>query len=219
MSLGASRVAGNSPDYESFRYELWKDLIENGWTFDYIGTQSDDASHPTFNNNNFDSYHQERGNWNSRQILDGLNNWLNQKGSPDIALFSTPGGNDILKGLDYNQTISNINAIIDVLQVNNPNVTIVIEQPAQGSSDFMTAEYINAFNQIKQDVGTFASEKSTTCLKVIAVDMFTGFTDSYLADEVHYNKAGADFIASRYYTILESILEKKTKENLQNKGQ
>jgi hypothetical protein len=37
MPLGASRVAGNSPIHESFRYKLWKDLTENNWTFDSIG--------------------------------------------------------------------------------------------------------------------------------------------------------------------------------------
>ena len=30
LPLGASRVEGNRPDYESFRYELWKDLEEKG---------------------------------------------------------------------------------------------------------------------------------------------------------------------------------------------
>ena len=34
LPLGASRVEGARPDYESFRYELWKDLVENDWVFD-----------------------------------------------------------------------------------------------------------------------------------------------------------------------------------------
>ncbi len=42
MTLGASRVEGSRPDYESFRYNLWKNMIENNWTFDFIGTQSDE---------------------------------------------------------------------------------------------------------------------------------------------------------------------------------
>lgn len=53
----------------------------------------------------------------------------------------------------------------------------------------------------------FSSCGTDDSSQVIAVDMFTGFTDSLLADEVHYNEAGADFIASRYYTLLENILE------------
>ncbi|WP_299442394.1 GDSL-type esterase/lipase family protein [uncultured Aquimarina sp.] len=206
MSLGASRVEGARPEFESFRYELWKDLKENNWTFDFIGTQLDEASYPVFNGENFDMDHEGRGGWTSGQILNGLNEWLSQTGSPDIVLFSSPGGNDILESLDYNQTISNINAIIDALQADNSNVTIIIEQPAQGRSDFMTTEFTNAFNQIRQDVVTISNEQTTTSSQVLTVDMFTGFTDIYLADEVHYNEAGAEFIATRYYDVLQNIL-------------
>ncbi|MFK7796992.1 MAG: hypothetical protein AB8E82_06030, partial [Aureispira sp.] len=116
LPLGASRVEGARPEFESYRYELWKDLKENDWTFDFIGTQSDEATYLAFNSMSFDIDHDGRSGWTSGQILNGLNGWLNQTGSPDIVLFSSPGGNDILDGQDYNQTISNINAIIDVLQ-------------------------------------------------------------------------------------------------------
>lgn len=207
LPLGASRVEGARPEYESYRYELWKDLKEGEWTFDFIGTQSDEASYPIFEGESFDIDHEGRGGWTSGQILNGLNGWLSQTGSPDIVLFSSPGGNDILNGLDYDQAITNINAIIDALQTNNPNVTILIEQPAPGHTDFMTAEFIEVFDQLQQDVLTIASELSTAESHVIAIDMFTGFTDNYLADDVHYNEAGATFIAERYYSELISVLE------------
>lgn len=207
LPLGASRVEGSRPEFESFRYEVWKDLKENNWTFDFIGTQSDNASYPSFNSYDFDIDHEGRGGWTSGQILDGLNGWLSQTGPPDIVLFSSPGGNDILNSQDYNQTIANINAIIDQLQTNNPNVTIIIEQPAGGLSSFMTTQYTNVFNQMRQDVLTIANDQTTSTSQVIAVDMFTGFTDSLLADDVHYNEAGAEFIATRYYNVLTNVLE------------
>lgn len=207
LPLGASRVEGFRPYFESFRYELWKDLQENDWTFDFIGTRSDGASYPTFKGDSFDVDHEGRGGFTSGEILQGLNDWLSQTGPPDIVLFSSPGGNDILNGLDYNQTLSNVNAIIDALQSNNPNVTIVIEQPAQGRSDYMTVEFSNAFNQMRLDVLTIANQQTTPTSQVISVDMFTGFNDTHLADEVHYNEAGAEFIATRYYNVLENILE------------
>ncbi len=207
LPLGASRVEGERPEFESYRYERWKDLKENDWTFDFIGTQSDEATYPAFNAMSFDIDHEGRSGWTSGQILNGLNDWLNQTGSPDIVLFSSPGGNDILEGEDYNQTISNINAIIDVLQTDNPDVAIIIEQPAQGRSDFMTTEFTNAFNQMRQDVLTIATDQTTINSQVIAVDMFTGFNDIHLADEVHYNEAGAEFIAIRYYNVLVDVLE------------
>ena len=207
LPLGASRVEGARPEFESYRFELWKDLTENDWTFDFIGTQSDEAAYPVFNSMSFDIDHEGRSGWTSGQILNGLSDWLAQTGSPDVVLFSSPGGNDILESLDYNQTISNINSIIDVLQTDNPNVTIIIEQPAQGRSNFMTTEFTNAFNQMRQDVLTIAVDQTTASSQVIAVDMFTEFNDTYLADEVHYNQVGAEFIANRYYNILVDVLE------------
>lgn len=207
LALGASRVEGARPEFESFRYELWKDLKENGWTFDFIGTQTDEAAYPEFNSISFDKDHEGRGGWTSGQILNELSGWLSQTGAPDIVLFSSPGGNDILNGLNYNQIIANINAIIDQLQTNNPNVVIIIEQPAGGHSNFMTTQYTNDFNQLRQDVLTIANNQTTSSSQVIAVDMFTGFSDGLLADDVHYNEAGAEFIGNRYYNVLVNILE------------
>lgn len=207
MSLGASISAGYRPNYESFRYELWKDLIENNWTFDYIGTQSDEATYPMYNNHDFDVDHEGRGGWTSGQILNGIANWLSETGAPDIVLFSSPGGNDALQGLPYNQILSNIKGIITALQNANPEVTILIEQLAPGRSDLMNAELTNSFEQIKKDILKIASKKTTPTSRVIAVDMYSGFTDNLLADALHYNEEGAKFIASRYYAILENILE------------
>lgn len=208
LNLGASRVEGNRPEYESFRYELWKDLKDGSWTFDFIGTQNDAASYPAYNGNSFDKDHEGRGGWTSGQILSRLNNWLGQTGAPDIVLFSSPGGNDALENLSYSQAISNINAIIDALQAANPNVIILIEQLAPARSDAMTNQLTTYINQMHQDVLTIASEQSNAQSQVIAVNMYSGFTDSMLADEVHYNQAGADFIANRYYNVLNSVLKK-----------
>lgn len=207
LPLGASRVEGARPDFESYRYELWKDLKENNWSFDFIGTQSDNSSYPSFNNENFDIDHEGRGGWTSGDILEGLNDWLSQTGSPDIVLFSSPGGNDALEGLPYGDVVENINNIIDIIQTNNPNVTIIIEQMAPGRSDVMTPELTDYFEQLQQEVLTIASNQSTSTSQVIAIDMITDFNDSLLADDVHYNEAGAEFIATRYYNVLINVLE------------
>lgn len=207
MALGASRVEGNRPEFESYRYELWKQLIENNWTFDFVGTQSDNSSYPTFNNQSFDTDHEGHGGWTSEDILGGVNEWITETETPNIVLFSSPGGNDALQNLPYAQVYSNINAIIDIFQEANPNITILIEQLAPGRSVIMTSQLTSYFNQINQDVLSIALEQSNSSSKVIAVDMYTGFTDLMLADEVHYNSSGADFIATQYYNILSSILD------------
>lgn len=207
MPLGASRVEGARPDYESFRYELWKDLKENDWEFDFIGTQTDDASYPNFESNIFDKDHEGRGGWTSSEILNGIDDWLNQTGTADVVLLSSPGGNDALQGLSYSQAVTNINSIIDILQGDNPNITIIIEQMAPGRSDIMTPELTDFFDQMQSEVLNIAANQTTVTSQVIAIDMFTGFNDGLLADDVHYNEAGAEFIANRYFNVLINILE------------
>lgn len=208
MPLGASRVEGARPEFESYRYELWKLLVDGGWEFDYIGTMTDDASYSNFSNLSFDTDHEGRGGWTSDEILANVNEWLGEVGSPDIVLFSSPGGNDILNGLiPFDRTVSNINGIIDILQAQNPNVTIIIEELAPGQSSFMTAELSANFSVIQQEVKIIANEQTSVTSQVITVDMYTGFNDSYLADNVHYNEAGAKFIADRYYDILQNVLK------------
>jgi len=205
MSLGASRVEGNRPNHESFRFELWKDLIENGLAFDFIGTRTDQASYPTFNDTSFDIDHQGTSGWTSRQILDDIDNAINQAGVPDIVLFSSPGGNDALQQLPYDQAIDNINAIIDALQAANPNITIIIEQMAPGASTNPAAAFF--LTSIHQDVLAIATEKTTTNSEVIDLDMSAGFSSTMmLADEIHYNQIGAEFIATRYYNALNDLL-------------
>ena len=207
LTLGASRVEGSRPVFESYRYELWKDLKENNWIFDFIGTQTDDSFYPTFSNMNFDIDHEGRSGFTSGEIVNSLGDWINQTGPADIVLLSSPGGNDALEGLPFIQAVNNINYIIDILQFDNPNVTIIIEQMAPGRSDIMTTELTGFFTQMQQEVLNIVENKKTTTSLLIAVDMFTGFNDDLLADDVHYNEAGAEFIADRYYNILTNLLE------------
>ena len=207
MPLGASRVQGFSPWFESYRYELWKDLIDGGWEFDYIGTETEMGSYPNYEGMSFDLDHQGRGGWTSGQILNSLESALLETGVPDIILLSSPGGNDILDGLPYENIIKNINDIIDLFQDRNPEIVILIEQLAPGKTSFMTPELTAIFDQAVLDVEMIVQEQSNDNSQVIPVNMYDGFQDRYLSDDIHYNEEGAKFIAQRYYEVLQTVLE------------
>ncbi|MET1259046.1 GDSL-type esterase/lipase family protein [Flagellimonas sp. DF-77] len=207
MPLGASRVEGARPEYESYRYELWKLLVDSGVAFDFVGTRDDTSSYPTYTGRRFDPDHEGRGGFTSGQILQGLPAWLQQTGGPDIVLLSSPGGNDALTNQSYEQALTNIKAIIDLLQSANPRVTIIIEQLAPAMSSAMTPQLTAFFNQMQEDVPKIAMDERTATSTILVVDMATGFGDSLLADDVHYNEAGAGFIAARYYDVLQGVLE------------
>ncbi|MEL6811928.1 MAG: hypothetical protein AAFP76_11380 [Bacteroidota bacterium] len=206
MPLGASRVDGDPPAYESYRYELWKLLVDAGYDFDFVGTQKDDFNYPDYQGQTFDPDHEGRGGISSGGILEELDIWLADLGTmPDIVLFSSPGGND---GIDnYPQTLSNVNAIIDIFQAKNPNITIFLELPAPPLSSEQTEKFLAYYNQALMDIPIVAQQQTTLTSQVLTVDMMTGFNDSFLADDVHYNAAGAAFIANRYLEVLVDILQ------------
>lgn len=207
MPLGASRVEGARPVFESYRYELWKQLSDGTEEFDFIGTVDDEATYPAYNGLEFDEDHEGRGGWTSGQINANLEDWLSQTGAPDIVLFSSPGGNDALQNLPYDEAIANINSIIDILQASNSSVTILIEKLAPAKSDRMIGDLKTYFERMQEDVVTIAANQSTSTSQIIVVDMSSGFDDSLLADDVHYNEAGAKFIADRYYDVLSPLLQ------------
>lgn len=206
MPLGASRVEGARPEYESYRYELWKLLIEANYEFDFVGTETDNASYPDVNGVSFDRDHEGRGGITSGGILEDIDIWLSDLGTvPDIVLFSSPGGNDGIDNLE--QSIVNINAIIDRLQAINSNMTIIIELPAPPLTNEQTEEFLTYYNQALQAIPEIAQQQTTATSNVIVIDMMTGFEDSFLADDVHYNEAGAIFVANRYFEVLTDLLQ------------
>ena len=207
LSLGASRVEGGRPDHESFRYETWKLLLGGEWDFDLIGSESDDSEYPMFNNQAFDREHQGWSGYTSGDILEELEASLEGISPPDVALFSSPGLNDALEDLPYSAIIENINSIIDILQSKNKNITILLEQMAPAHSSVMDSALTWYIDQYHVDILTVAANKSTSMSQIIAIDMHTGFNDNMLADNVHYNQSGAEFIAERYYIALKEILE------------
>ena len=207
MPLGASRVQGFPGLFESYRYELWKDLIDGGFEFDFVGNNEDLWEYASYKNYCFDNEHEGRGGWTAAQINDNIENWLTAVGDVDIVLFSSPGGNDALDGADLEDIIANVNSIIDKIQAHNSNITIIIELLAPGKTSFMTEDYTLLFAQMKTVITQIASSHTTATSEVVVVDMATGFTDGMLADDIHYNQAGAAFIAERYYNALVPFLD------------
>ncbi|MEW7291852.1 SGNH/GDSL hydrolase family protein [Aquimarina sp. 2304DJ70-9] len=207
MPLGDSRIEGARPEFESYRYELWKNLVTNNWEFDFTGPLKDDASYPQFMNMSFDNDHAGVGGFTTRDIINNIQEALTS-GTPDVVLIGI-GGNDLTGGSTVSNAITNINQIIDILQGSNNNITIFLEQIAPGRSDFMTPEFTALFNEFNSSITGVGDQQTTTTSKVIVVDMATGWKDTYMADEVHYNVEGAKVVADRYYNAITQFIEKQ----------
>ena len=112
--------------------------------------------------------------------------------------------------MSYDNAIENVKSIINKLQNKNPKYfTIFVEKMAPAKSFFMTNSLSNFISKLHVDIETIALENSTTTSQVIVVGiMYTSFNDDMLADDVHYNNKGADFIASRYLEAFATHIER-----------
>ncbi|MEM9680947.1 MAG: GDSL-type esterase/lipase family protein, partial [Bacteroidota bacterium] len=201
LPLGDSRVEGNRPDHESYRYELWKLLISENLDIDFLGSQIDNAIYPRFNDTSFDVNHEGMVGDRTFEVLDRVNQLTSTNPSAvgNVVLLGV-GGNDLHQGVSPSAAITNIITIIDALQEANPDVTILLERIAPGRSDFQASSGLtDAFNTFNSEITIVAGTKTTARSNVLAVDMSGILTDSDYADEIHYNTSGAQKIAQQYF--------------------
>ena len=200
--------------YESYRYELWKNLIDNNYNFDFIGREKDYGTYPLYAGLEFDNDHEGSGGFESEDVLANIDEILTTIASPDIVLLSI-GGNDLLDGGNPpSEPISNIVELVGILQTHNSNITIFLEKIAPANNETMTSSLTNKLNDFNSQIVSIANSLTSNTSKVIALDMNTNFNESYLADDVHYNEAGAKFIADIYFNGIQSEFASSTLINI-----
>ena len=204
----------NNDSYESYRYELWKNLIDNNYNFDFIGREKDYGTYPLYAGLEFDNDHEGSGGFESEDVLANIDEILTTIASPDIVLLSI-GGNDLLDGGNPpSEPIANIVELVEKLQTHNSNITIFLERIDPANNETMTSSLTNKLNNFNSQIVTIANSLTTNTSKVIALDMNTNFNESYLADDVHYNELGAKFIADIYFNGIQSEFASSTTINI-----
>ena len=195
-------LLGNDAPFESYRYELWKLLVADGVEANFVGTQTDSGTYPSYQGQDFDRDHQGIGGIETEGVLADLPEVLSRIAPPDIVLLGI-GGNDLAgAGDEPAAPLATIDRIIDRLQAANPRVVILVEQIAPGRSDFMTDDMTRRFEDFNARIPGLAESQTDSSSTVVVVDMYTGFSDNLLADDVHYNEQGARFVAGRYAAAL-----------------
>jgi lysophospholipase L1-like esterase len=191
--------------YESYRYELWKLLNGKGYSVDYVGTQEDDGNYPPVDGVSFDRDHEGSGGIEADQLLAELPEILPNIEKPDIVLLCV-GGNDLLADEPVQGVIDTVGLIMERIHQLDPNIIIFVEQIAPGNNELMTDEFQAVINDFNSKIAELASSLSTA-QNIYSVDMFTGFTEDLLADDVHYNEAGAIEIAARYGDAIDLVFD------------
>lgn len=200
MMLGDSRVDGSNSlnGHQSYRYELWKNLIDNNFEFDFIGNVIDVIDYPSYQGNIFDPNHSGYGGYKSYTILDRFVDIVDPNSIPDLVLLGI-GGNDLTSGNTPESTIDNINVIVDFFQALNPEIKIIIEQIAPAKSDTMTENdwlLITEFNRLVERLPNIQQNEDGY---ITVVNMAENWQDEYLYDRVHYSNQGAKVVADRYF--------------------
>lgn len=212
----------------SYRYPLWKKLIDAGIKFDYVGsmdTQLDlfskgETPQPDYKGMKFDKDHEGHFAWAAVDINKGadphnktgsgsLSQWT-QKYDFDIALIHL-GTNDAFLRIKTDLIMGELKKVIQTLRADNPNAVILLAQliPAKRQpGDGKAVMDVNAA------IPELAAEMNTEESPVILVDQFTGFDvnkDTY--DGVHPNAQGEEKMAQRWFEAIQQALPKVKKRD------
>jgi lysophospholipase L1-like esterase len=208
LCIGDSRVQGFRPLFENYRYELWKNLVENEVDFDLVGPFKDFVSYPTFSNLTFDNDHAGILGDTTLDVINRLDEAF-EKDIPDFVLLGI-GGNDITGGKSIDDVVLNLGVILDEIEIKNNNAIVFLEIIAGVNPNSSRAASLNGLiTEFEEKLNKLAEEKSNTSFKVVLVDMNTNFTNNanFYADEVHYSLLGAKEIADRYFKALNTFLK------------
>jgi len=207
LPLGDSITHANS-SYYSYRYNLWKKLIDHDINFDFIGSMDTNfggnPDWPEYKGLSFDSDHEGHYGWRAEELLYGratapelgdLTDWL-EVYTPDIVLLHI-GTNDIGAGQSHISTSNEIKQIIDTIRLKNPDVTVLLAKIIPRS---WTYNDIIAFNEYIEPI---AQDKSLPRSPVIVVDQWTGFDyeeDTY--DNTHPDASGEEKMAEKWFQAI-----------------
>jgi len=197
LPIGDSVTSSFSPHF-SYRYWLWHKLVDHGYNVDFVGTQEGVADGPP-GNPNFDQDHEGRPGWTADSAFGSIDGIASATG-PDIVLLDL-GANDIMQGSTVPEVVAKLKAIIDRFRAANPNVKILIAEPTP-----YAGPNSRQMSKLKGAIGLMAKHATQAHSRVIAVDLFGGFsvsTDTY--DGMHPDQSGELKIASKFYAALRQL--------------
>lgn len=218
MPFGDSVTSRGSAPESSYRYWLWTKLQDAGFNnIDFIGQNNGvEGGAPQ---NDWPDEEYEGG--------DGLTSADALNIAPSAATFTGPNGatadivlldfgsNDISPaGIPLDQTINNLQQVIQTFANQNPNITILIAQPTPWAPDPSSPPDQQRLQKREQSqlagmIGRLARTERKAGIHVIAVNQFGGFSvKKDTIDGAHPNVIGEQKIANKYFAVLRKLLRK-----------
>ncbi len=220
VAIGDSITQSNL-DHPSYRYRLWKKLIDGGYSFDLIGSQHVNSNQTAgtqtlsgpqvgqddYKGKTFDPDHEGYWGATAGEVLVNLQTSLLSLDAPDIALVHL-GTNDIRAPGAIDQkvqgAISALEDIIDELRSHNPSVHVLVAKvipytPNPGE--------VTPLNDV---IDTLDEAMSTSTSPVVVVDQYLNFNPAVGVDTfdgIHPNDSGEEKIAQKFFEELQNIMK------------
>jgi lysophospholipase L1-like esterase len=198
----------------SYRYPLWKMLVDEGLAFDFVGSMrrhygeqlESSPPQPDYKGLAFDRDHEGHFGWTAREIVDGrsrgngsgsgkLADWV-ARYDADIALVHL-GTNDVYRGRSNEAILDDLGEIIRILRADNPAVVVLLAQIIPAGQDPGVVASLN------RALPRMARNMTTSRSPVVIVDHHSGFDpqeDTY--DGVHPNESGEKKMARRWFDAI-----------------
>ncbi len=220
LTIGNSITQADQNTY-SYRYNLWKKLIDANIDFDFIGSQTTNKggnpAWPAYKGKTFDSDHEGHYGWTVDQLLNGhdhepnagkLSQWL-QNYTPDIVLLHA-GTNDAILGQSLDGTINELKELITQIRQKNPNVIILMAKLIPAYPEKVGKSQAENIPKLNEKIAALATQLNTDQSRVILVDQFSNFDPTPGADSfdgLHPNASGEEKMAQRWFAALSPLLK------------
>jgi acyl-CoA thioesterase I len=204
LQLGDSITQGYGGQ-QSYRYPLWRKLVDAGARIDAVGSTSQAAagspSWPDYKGQRFDLDHEGHSGWTADAVAGALPSWLTGY-TPDIALIHL-GSNDLLhRNGDVDGALLGLSRAVAHLRTANPNVRLYVALIIPISSAW-SAVASAAVGDLNNRLSAWAASLTSQRSPLRLVDQYTGFNvDADTYDGVHPNSRGEEKMAQRWFDAM-----------------
>ena len=205
--LGDALTEGE-PSQRSFRYYLWRHLVDANLRFDFVGTRHGQvppaSGWPVHRGRLFDPDHEGHEGWRIDHIINGkeegrgdLTTWLDAY-TPDVAVVLL-GTHDALEGQPTEWAEREVRRVIETLRRDNERMAILLvaPPPTREAENVLVAELSPAYEAL-------AEQETTELSPIVFVDLYRGFDADLwlLPDGVLPSERGEQYMADRVAAAL-----------------
>ncbi|MEM6853342.1 MAG: GDSL-type esterase/lipase family protein [Planctomycetota bacterium] len=209
MLLGDA-ITASEEGRRSYRYYLWRRLVDEQLEFDFIGTQhynhDGEGYWPPYLELEFDRDHEAYRDWRIDHVVNGkdgeedkgnLETWLDGY-TPDIAVVML-GTHDVLQAKQTEWAEREIRRVIEILRADNDRIAILLVVPPPVKHE--NAEFLPPLAEAYAQV---VGRETTVTSPIRLVDLTRAFeADMHLSyDGVQPNDAGERLIAAQVASTL-----------------